>query len=367
MADFVFNPRRAPRAPVRCRAEIAGADGARWESETEDVGPRGCQIVAPHRRPLGEPLQLTLSADGLPRTLSVGGKVAWIGAAQPWRLGVAYAEQDAAVAIDWYDALAERTPELAAYRGVPERISTDATIFLGPPPRLVVDFTNDEIQILRCMGSGISVGELRARLKDVWPRAQHALFSLIVRRHVVLARGASVLPGAWKEILAALEVTLAADELERSSRSPPPAVAPVSTKSAALPPVPPAPAPAPAPAPRAAPTPTPSAPAGPPTRVISPSRETRASMRAIDAGSGWGGHEPRADFEGAGVGWRSQSRPRSPEADGLFRQATHEADAGKVEAAIALLRQALQLSPGDPEIAALLGRLAFRDRSVPRK
>jgi hypothetical protein len=363
MADFVFNPRRAPRAPVRCRVEIAGADGERWTGETEDVGPRGCQIVAPRRRPLGEPLKLTVACEGLPRTLRVDGKVAWISAAEPWRLGVAFAERDASVAVDWYEALVAKNPALAAYRGVPDRISTDATIFLGPPPRLVVDFTNDEIQVLRCVGSGISVGELRTRLADIWNRAQHALFSLLVRRHLVLARGASVLPTAWRQILSELEATLAAEELARSSRDRPAEAAVTS----APPPRAPAPAPAAPPPVRAAMPPPPPPRAATPPPAASPSRETRASMRTIDAGGAWAGHEARHDFQGAGVGWRSQTRPRSPEADAFLRKATLEAEAGQVESAIGLLRQALQLSPGDPEIAAMLGRLAFRDRPVPHQ
>ncbi|HSM92653.1 MAG TPA: PilZ domain-containing protein [Anaeromyxobacteraceae bacterium] len=367
MADFVFNPRRAPRAPVRCRAEIAGTDGERWVTETEDVGPRGCQIVAPRRRPLGERLQISVSADGLARKLRVDGKVAWVSAAEPWRHGVAFAESDARAAVEWYEALVAKTPALAAYRGVPERLSLDATLFLGPPPRLV-DFTNEEVQVLRCVGTGISVGDLRQRLGAIWGRAQHALFSLIVRRHVVLARGASVLPNAWKEILSALETTLAVEDLERSSRKRP--LTPPPVQRAPTPP-PAIQAIQPAPPPRAAPTPPPP-PAAPPAAVAgvpaprtSASRETRASMRAIDAGGAWSGSEPRHDFEGAGVGWRTQPRPRSPEADGIFRRATLEAEAGKVESAIGLLRQALHLSPGDPEIAALLGRLAFRDRTAP--
>jgi hypothetical protein len=362
VSDFVFNPRRAPRAPVRCRAEIAGTGGERWTCETEDVGPRGCQLVAPRRRPLGEPLKLTVAAEGLPRTLHVDGKVAWISGAEPWRLGVAFAERDASVAVDWYEALVARNPALAAYRGVPDRISTDATLFLGPPPRLVVDFSSDEVQVLRCVGTGISVGELRTHLADIWSRAQHALFSLLVRRHVVLARGASVLPSAWKQLLSELEVTLAAEELERTSRARPPepaVIAPPPQRAATPLPVRAAPPPPP-------PSPPPRAPAAPPAVLRAPvpvspgSRETRASMRAIDAGGAWGGHDARHDFQGAGVGWRTQPRPRSPEADAFFRKATLEAEAGQVDAAIGLLRQALQLSPGDPEIAAMLGRLAFR-------
>jgi hypothetical protein len=361
MADFVFNPRRAPRAPVRCRAEVAAGNGARWTAETEDVGPRGCQIVAPQKLAAGELVNLLITTEGLSRKLSVGGKVAWISPTEPWRLGIAYAEQDAAVSADWYDALVAKNPALAAYRGVPERISVDATVFLGPPPRLVMDFTSDEIQILRCVGSGISVGELMQRLKDIWGRAQHALFSLIVRRHLVLSRGASVLPATWKQILSDLEATLAVEELERSTpRAPPP-------------PLPSQPFPASTPARTPAPghtfVPAVSAPvhAAPPAPAPPARPETRAGMRSLDSGGPWGAHEPHADFKGAGVGWRTQPRPRSPEADQLFRHASLEAEAGRVDAAIGMLRQALQMSPGDPEIAALLGRLAFRDRTVPKK
>lgn len=366
MAEFVFNPRRAPRAPVRCRAEITGTDGSRWTSETEDVGPRGCQIVAPHRRPQGEPLLLLISTEGLSRTLRVGGKVAWISAAEPWRLGVAFAEQDAAVAVDWYEALLAKNPALAAYRGVPDRISVDATVFLGPPPRLVMDFTRDEIQILRCIGSGVSVGELRGRLRDIWDRAQHALFSLIVRRHLVLARGASVLPGTWKQILMDLEATLAVEELERSAQGP--------TRSFAAPAAPPfARTPLPGswtppsltrtpPPPSRARTPEPPA-AYAPVHPAAPELHVPHSPQATPR------HDARAqhDFQGAGVGWRSQPRPRSREADELFRRASLDAEAGKVDGALGLLRRALQLAPGDPEIAELLGRLAFRDRSPPEK
>ncbi|HQR30693.1 MAG TPA: hypothetical protein PLL32_09795 [Anaeromyxobacteraceae bacterium] len=40
---------------------------------------------------------------------------------------------------------------------------------------------------------------------------------------------------------------------------------------------------------------------------------------------------------------------------------------GEISTAIGLLRRALQMSPRDPEISALLGQLAFRDRQVPKQ
>jgi uncharacterized protein HemY len=68
-----------------------------------------------------------------------------------------------------------------------------------------------------------------------------------------------------------------------------------------------------------------------------------------------------ADFQGAGVGWR-KARARSPEAQKAFDEALRELQAGSTNRAIALLRRALALAPGDPDIAATLGKLAFKDR-----
>jgi Flp pilus assembly protein TadD len=118
-----------------------------------------------------------------------------------------------------------------------------------------------------------------------------------------------------------------------------------------------------APPPSAMPVPPP-----PPLPPVAPIRaDTRATAHAPDGGGPGAAKNVKHDFQGAGVGWRAQPRPRSPEAEQYFRQATLDAEAGKVDSAIALLRHALQLAPGDPEIAALLGRLAFRDRNLPQK
>ena len=48
MPDYVFNPRRSPRAPVRCQAQVVTAQGS-VQAETEDVGMRGVQVVTPRQ------------------------------------------------------------------------------------------------------------------------------------------------------------------------------------------------------------------------------------------------------------------------------------------------------------------------------
>jgi hypothetical protein len=55
---------------------------------------------------------------------------------------------------------------------------------------------------------------------------------------------------------------------------------------------------------------------------------------------------------------------RGPEAQECLDLAVSAVSMGEISTAIGLLRRALQLSPRDPEISALLGKLAFRDRNL---
>ncbi len=55
---------------------------------------------------------------------------------------------------------------------------------------------------------------------------------------------------------------------------------------------------------------------------------------------------------------------RTPEAQECFDLAVSAVSMGEISTAIGLLRRGLQLSPRDPEISALLGQLAFRDRQM---
>jgi len=88
MPEFVVNPRRAPRAPARCRAAVLLPSGS-FDAVTEDVGGRGCQLVAPRQVARGTPVKLTLSNARLPEALRVAGRVAWSSATAPLRIGFA--------------------------------------------------------------------------------------------------------------------------------------------------------------------------------------------------------------------------------------------------------------------------------------
>jgi hypothetical protein len=371
MAEFIANPRRAPRAPARCHAAVLCGD-ARFEAETEDIGAMGCQIVSPRLVPKGQTVELVVTNEKVEEPLTVRGRVAWVSAQAPWRVGIAFEDVSVAPSKRWFERLVAANPGLSGYQRVPDRIRTDATVYLGPPPRFLVDFTSEEAVLLRAIASGARVDELMARFRDGWPAAQRALFSLIARQAVTFQRGQAVHPDSWKKILTDVEASLAVESLGRvdpglraPSAPPPSATAP---PTAARTPPPAAQRPFTAPPPAAA---RPSAGPVPGAAGAWTGRQPRDPTRVVDLpddGSSLelatGNDAPRGvhpDFEGAGVGWRRAGR-RSAEAQAAYESGLAESRAGNVAGALALLRRALALAPGDPEIAHEIGTLVFKNR-----
>jgi len=382
MAEFIVNPRRAPRAPARCRASVVSTQGW-YEAETEDIGTMGCQIVSPKLVRKGDVVQLAITNEKVHDPLKVTGRVAWVSPQAPWRVGIAFEGSTQKECARWFEALIAAFPGLGGYRRVPDRIRADSTVYLGPPPKFLLDFTADEAMLLRAIASGARIDELMARLRDRWPVAQRALFSLIARQAVTFQRGQAVHPESWKKILTDVEASLAVEEMGRQGGGPiltPPPFVPI--RPGVAPPVPPPhrhgtapggppagrPAPAPAASPYASAWPV-ATPAHAPTQPLelepedaSAPLEIEPTATAPDPRADSKTPLPGADFQGAGVGWR-RAKARSPEAQAAFDQALQEiAVGGGTNRAIALLRRALALAPGDPEIAAQLGKLAFKDR-----
>jgi Flp pilus assembly protein TadD len=58
----------------------------------------------------------------------------------------------------------------------------------------------------------------------------------------------------------------------------------------------------------------------------------------------------------AGTGWRGVARSRSREAQEAYDLGRLELDAGRTSSALAHLRRALQLAPGDADVASALQR-----------
>ena len=74
VSEFIQNPRRAPRAPVRCEARIALRDGRFFASPTSDYGPRGCQVLAPHELTPGTRLFVELVNERVPEAAPAAAK-----------------------------------------------------------------------------------------------------------------------------------------------------------------------------------------------------------------------------------------------------------------------------------------------------
>ncbi|HSN91758.1 MAG TPA: PilZ domain-containing protein [Anaeromyxobacteraceae bacterium] len=297
--EYIQNPRRSARAPARCRAKLGFSDGARLEADTEDVSAHGCQVVTPRALPVDAAISVELSCPSLPEPLAVQGRVAWCTLSSPFRVGIAFEKGGQRSAGRWFEALLAADPSLAPRRGVPDRIRSDATLYLGPPPRHVIDFTAEEVEILRHVAAGATAGSLRTSFRDRWPSAQYALFSLLTRHAVTLDRGAAAHAEAWRPILQQAEASLALESLGSSpSPSPPPG--------------------------RAAPA----APAAgrPPPRLAEPGR------------------------------WRT------PGAQALYEKALKDLEEGRFAPAQFALQQALALSPGDAEIARALASAMSRER-----
>jgi hypothetical protein len=327
--EFLVNPRSAPRARARCRySAVAGA--LTFEGQTEDVGPHGCQLVAPRPVPGGSGIRLALRAEAAGQPLEVAGQVAWVSAGEPWRLGVAFAEAARPAATRFFDALVAAQPGLASWRQVPDRISLDAMVWLAPPPKLVVDFSAEEVAVLAAVGTGATVFELKSRLRSRWAQAEHAFFSLLASRHVTLSRGGAVPFANWAGLLRELQAEVAAAALSDPEPAPPP-------RSAA------------APSPAASRLP----PAPPGAADGSGGLDLDPDALELDLGPG--------QAQGArGVIPAARARPH--EAEEAWQQALQELAAGHAVSATALLRRAMALAPGDPEIARKFGEVTSGPR-----
>jgi hypothetical protein len=214
VAPDVLNPRRAPRIPARCPVVVRHRFST-WKAETEDLGPRGLQLVTPRLVAPGREVRLLMDVPGLQRRVQGMGKVVWTRAEAPSRLGVAFHPD--LTDRRWFEALVAADPLAAsAARRVPDRLPARAKLYLGVAPTLVVDFNADELSVLRAIRGGTVVGDLVAAFGAASARLLGALFALIGRGQLTLDPTRSPGPAPWRRVLEQAEVTAAADALPRA-------------------------------------------------------------------------------------------------------------------------------------------------------
>jgi hypothetical protein len=279
---------------------------------------------------VGEVARLVIEAEPAGPPLSVFGSVAWVADQGRIRAGIVFADrQPDGDPAAWFRKLVAAQPGIeGTMRKVPERLPLETKLFLRPPPQFIFDFGPDEVALLKALGDGTTIANLIRNGPFTAVQAARSIFALLEQRVITLSLGEAAPAWKWKAALADFES-------QRGERQPgPPATRP--------PPPPPPPAPRPEPAPaeiaeiappvRTSPAPSPA----PPTPVPAPPPPAPPRSTVV----------------------------RSPEAQECFDLAVSAVSMGEISTAIGLLRRGLQLSPRDPEISALLGELAFRDRQV---
>jgi hypothetical protein len=318
---FIQNPRHFPRIRAKYRVVVSHA-GAGWAAETYDLSATGCQIITPRPMQKGESARLVIEAPSLSQPLSVFGSVAWTNDSGRIRVGVAFAErQPDGDPAAWFKRLVASQPGIeGTMRRGPERLPVDTKLFLRPPPRFIFDFGPEEVTLLKLLGDGTTVANLLRAGTLSATQVARLVFALLEQQVITLSLGEAAPAWRWKAALADFEAQV-------GERSPPPAPSPRTIAPAA-----PAPAPPPArPSPAGRAETAPAAEAAPAAPVAQAAPARTATVR-------------------------------SPEAQECFDLAVSAVSMGETSTAIGLLRRGLQLSPRDPEIAALLGQLAFRDR-----
>jgi hypothetical protein len=194
----LLNPRRAPRVPARFPVALRHRFSS-WSAETEDVGPRGCQLVTPRLVSVGRDVTLEIECPALGRQVRAAATVIWARPAAPSRLGVAFRRDECG----WFDELLAADPAAARVaQRTPERLPCRARLHLGEPPRDIVDFTPDELAVLRRVGGSIGVEELVRSFGSSPERVTGALFSLVARGLVVLDPLRSPGPARWRPVFA---------------------------------------------------------------------------------------------------------------------------------------------------------------------
>jgi hypothetical protein len=195
----VVDARRAPRVPLRLAVTLRHGGDA-WAVETEDVGPRGCQLVSARVLAPGSAVVLAVSCPAIDRAIAATGRVTWTRPDAPIRLGISFEVPTSQRG--WFEALLAADPRAArAAERTPHRLAGDTPLRLGDPPTAVLDFSDDERAVLAAIGEGLTAAELADALAPRFHRARGALFSLIARRLVHLHAGPAGAAERWRPVL----------------------------------------------------------------------------------------------------------------------------------------------------------------------
>lgn len=182
MSEFVNNPRRAPRAAIGCDARVALKDGSYFTGATVDYGPQGCQLVSPHALSPDERIFVELKSASVPEPCWFSGRIAWAHDAAPFRAGVHFDAGSCGDARGFFFKLADTHPDAIDTSRAPSQLPLDARVVpahdRSDEPRAL---SPGEAEVMRAVGDGARIRELREELGGRWEPRLNALFSLLAR------------------------------------------------------------------------------------------------------------------------------------------------------------------------------------------
>jgi hypothetical protein len=200
MTTLIQNPRRSPRAPVRCEARIASEDGGFWASATSDYGPRGCRVVSPLPLAPGARVSVQLANERVAGTVELAGRVAWTTREPPGHIGITFEAGSFDAAGGFFDHLAAAYPGMDPYGRAPDRIPEDAPLAPAPPPPFKPLLTESEAKLIDGIGAGAPAAALRAIFRADFELAARALFALLGRRYLVIGPPDPAAAAAWARL-----------------------------------------------------------------------------------------------------------------------------------------------------------------------
>ncbi|HSM92873.1 MAG TPA: PilZ domain-containing protein [Anaeromyxobacteraceae bacterium] len=183
--EYVYNPRRAPRALVGCEAHVQREVGTSFGGTVIDCGPSGVQLVTPAPLGVGERVVLELRSPALSGVRVLRGRVAWSAAEPPFRAGVHFDAAALDEAALLYGHLAAAHPELVDVDEVPDRLPLGARIVPWRREEDAAVLPGEEA-VLIAVGPGVRLAELRERLGARWGAALNPLFALLARKLLVV-------------------------------------------------------------------------------------------------------------------------------------------------------------------------------------
>ncbi len=203
MSDSVLNPRRNPRAPIRCTARVALRLETLLASDVLDYGPGGCQLELPGPIERGARVYVELVNEGVPVAAVLTGHVAWSSQAAPWRAGVSFDDDvlTTRAAREFFEQLGAAHPRACHAELFVDCIPVDAMLAPTPPPASISALSATELSVLRTIGAGMRVDTLRAALGERWAACANPIFALLGRRHVVLGAPDERAAALWAQRL----------------------------------------------------------------------------------------------------------------------------------------------------------------------